>query len=549
MHACSGCSGLWPTRQLKSSRESSAWQDVSRRSSRVGHWRWRFPPSRQRRAHSRARSRTPAARCCPASRSKCRAPCSSRAARPTSPTADGTYRITDLRPGTYTITFSLPGFKTARLEAVELRADFTGTLNANLEVGALEESITVTGASPVVDVSSNAKVEVLTARGARPGADRAQHPGLRAAGERRHAERPRRRRLARHAADLHVHARPHLGEQHRHGRRPDGERPRWRRRRAAVLQPGDGPGDELPDQRRRRRRLAGRRAHGHRRPGTAATSSTDRSSRPRPTGSWLANNLDDDLQARGLARRRAASTGSTTSTSASAARSSATSCGSSPRRAPVVGGRADCQHLLHARTACPTQPAIGQCRSGAVSCEQGIDDQSIESALLRLTWQMSPKHKFSVYYDEINKYRGHGMNAGDDPLTASQIWTSPRYNSAAAKYTGTLSNSCWSRPATRSTTRSTSSPTRTASTRRRSRPSGTPDASRRDAEPTRRSTSGLANWGGRYPDRFTCWARSRTSPARTTSRPASSTTGAPTSTRARPTPTCSRSTWQRRADT
>ena len=61
--------------------------------------------------------------------------------------------------------------------------------------------------------------------------------------------------------------------------------------------------------------------------------------------------------------------------------------------------------------------------------------------MLRLTWQMSSNHKFSIYYDEINKYRGHGMNAGDDPLTASQVWTSPRYNSAAAKYTGTLSSS------------------------------------------------------------------------------------------------------------
>ena len=86
--------------------------------------------------------------------------------------SDGQYRITDLRPGVYTVTFTLPGFKQTRQEKVELRADFAGTLNATLEVGALEEAITVTGASPTVDVSSNAKVEVMTARDPRAGADR-----------------------------------------------------------------------------------------------------------------------------------------------------------------------------------------------------------------------------------------------------------------------------------------------------------------------------------------------------------------------------------------
>ena len=77
--------------------------------------------------------------------------------------ANGQYRIVDLRPGTYVITFTLPGFKTVRQTGVELRVDFVGTVNATLEVGALEEAITVTGATPTVDVSSNAKVEVMTA--------------------------------------------------------------------------------------------------------------------------------------------------------------------------------------------------------------------------------------------------------------------------------------------------------------------------------------------------------------------------------------------------
>ena len=81
----------------------------------------------------------------------------------------------------------------------------------------------------------------------------------------------------------------------------------------------------------------------------------------------------------------------------------------------------------------PAGATNADCQAGRVACEQGIDDQNINSATLRLTWQISPRNKFSIYYEELDKFRGHGMNAGDDPLTASQIWTSPRYNDAAVK--------------------------------------------------------------------------------------------------------------------
>ena len=65
----------------------------------------------------------------------------------------GLYRITDLRPGPYTVTFTLPGFSTFRREGIELTTSFTATVNAELRVGGLEETITVTGESPVVDLS------------------------------------------------------------------------------------------------------------------------------------------------------------------------------------------------------------------------------------------------------------------------------------------------------------------------------------------------------------------------------------------------------------
>ena len=55
----------------------------------------------------------------------------------------GQYKIVDLRPGIYTVTFSLIGFQTIKRQAVELPADFTATINAEMKVGALEESVTV----------------------------------------------------------------------------------------------------------------------------------------------------------------------------------------------------------------------------------------------------------------------------------------------------------------------------------------------------------------------------------------------------------------------
>src|SRR4051812_35202175 len=70
----------------------------------------------------------------------------------------GQYRIVDLRPGTYSVTFSLPGFSTVKREGIELTGTFVATVNGELKVGALEETITVTGETPIVDVQS-AKVQ------------------------------------------------------------------------------------------------------------------------------------------------------------------------------------------------------------------------------------------------------------------------------------------------------------------------------------------------------------------------------------------------------
>ena len=74
----------------------------------------------------------------------------------------GQYKIIDLRPGTYTVTFTLTGFGSVRREGLEINTGVTAPANAELKVGALEETVLVTGASPVVDVQNVRGQNVLT---------------------------------------------------------------------------------------------------------------------------------------------------------------------------------------------------------------------------------------------------------------------------------------------------------------------------------------------------------------------------------------------------
>src|SRR5688572_10590649 len=80
----------------------------------------------------------------------------------------GLFRIVNLPPGTYTVTFALQGFNQVKREGVELSGSFTAQIDADLSIGGLTETLTVTGASPIVDVQSirrqtTISSEVLTA--------------------------------------------------------------------------------------------------------------------------------------------------------------------------------------------------------------------------------------------------------------------------------------------------------------------------------------------------------------------------------------------------
>ena len=74
----------------------------------------------------------------------------------------GQYRIENLRPGTYSVTFTLGGFSGVKRDGVELQGSFSATINADLRVGEISETVTVTGESPIVDVQNTTQQRVLS---------------------------------------------------------------------------------------------------------------------------------------------------------------------------------------------------------------------------------------------------------------------------------------------------------------------------------------------------------------------------------------------------
>src|SRR5690349_18286900 len=76
--------------------------------------------------------------------------------------ANGQYRVEDLRPGTYAVAFKLSGFSTVQRPGIELTGSFAAKVDAELKVGALEETITVTGETPIVDVVNARKQATIS---------------------------------------------------------------------------------------------------------------------------------------------------------------------------------------------------------------------------------------------------------------------------------------------------------------------------------------------------------------------------------------------------
>ncbi len=201
----------------------------------------------------------------------------------------GRFSIVNLRPGAYTVTFTLNGFRTVRREGIELTSDFTATVNAELGVGGVEEVITGRGHRAGRRRPECRRAARLHARHARRAADRS-HAGSDPQHHPRHLARLLRHELPRHQR---------FGD---HGRRHARLEPDWRRaepdHRADQQQHVSGV--QLLDEHRQRGSRAVQASASTWCRGTAATSCAARSSAPTRTTDWQSSNIDDNLRSQGL---------------------------------------------------------------------------------------------------------------------------------------------------------------------------------------------------------------------------------------------------------
>jgi hypothetical protein len=351
--------------------------------------------------------------------------------------AEGNYKIVDLRPGTYVITFSLEGFSTFKREGLELPSNFTATVHAEMRVGALEEALTVTGASPVVDVQSNVKSQVLSrdVLDAVPSAKTIQSLGQLVVGVQLSSPDVGGSR-AMQQTYFAVHGVGAAGSVVTvdglitAGIMGDGAVMGYHNEamiQEAVYQTAGGTAETIT--------------------GGITMNLVPKDGGNRYVGGlkyakspsdWQGNNLTPGLQALGITAVDKISDFYEFNIE---------------EGGPLVKDKlwffGAFRNAHYDKPIANTYfvPATGsfpaafkQCQTGVVSCDQGISDEKMKNPVVRLTWQISPKNKFAVFTDRALRLRGHAMGSLTDPATASVVWHTPTFQTGSAKWTSTVSS-------------------------------------------------------------------------------------------------------------
>jgi len=325
----------------------------------------------------------------------------------------GTYRISDLRPGVYSVVFTMPGFNTFRRDDLRLNAEFTASIDATLAVGALEETVTVTGASPVVDVTTAAHTSVLdreaidvipTGRSIQGMAQLVVgiNLSLPDTGGARAMQQTYMNTHGMAAANVTVLVDGMMVN----GLQADG---------AVQSYFNDAMNQEVSYQ------TAGIGAETSaggvrlnmipREGGNRFSGDFKMAMRP---GEWQSSNLTQRHIDRGL------------------------QAGNATDRIIdytfALGGPIKKDKLWFFTSARYFSVNNFIANTFFDDGSQGVDDQFIRSLMGRLTWQVSPRNKFTAYFDEVDKYRGHDMQSNYDPETAAYRWFSPAYHTTAVKW-------------------------------------------------------------------------------------------------------------------
>ena len=347
--------------------------------------------------------------------------------------ADGGYRLVDLRPGTYSLTFSLEGFSTVKRDAIQLSSDFTMTINTELKVGALEETLTVTGAAPTVDVQSTTKSQVLNreALDAIPTGRTIQGMGQLITGVSLNqpdiggSKAMQQTYMSAHGAGA-SQVTVQVDGLMVNGLDVDGAVQNYFNSSMSqeMVYTTAGAGADVSGGGVRLNMIP--RDGGNLISGSLFTGFQNES--------FQGDNVTDDLIKRGV--RTADGIGKLWNTEGSLG---------GPIKKDKVWIFGSARNFILDTLPANTFNSIPGTGSNSVAptadtSSKGVDPQSIRSVQARMTFQLSQKNKLAIYNDRLLKNRGSAMTAGFDPATAGIIWNSPIYTTGSIKFTSTVTS-------------------------------------------------------------------------------------------------------------
>ena len=352
--------------------------------------------------------------------------------------AQGNYKIVDLRPGAYSMTFSLEGFSTVKREALELPSNFTATVNTELKVGALQEALTVTGASPVVDVQSNVKTQVLSrdVLDSVPSAKTIQSLGQLVVGVTLSSPDVGGSR-AMQQTYFAVHGVGASGSMVTvdglvtNGTMGDGAVMAYHNEamiQEAVYQTAGGTAETI---------TGGVNMNlvpkdgGNRFMGAMKYAKSPKQ--------WQGDNLTPELRAKGIsAVDKIDNFYEFNVEEGGPILKDRLWFFGAFRRAHYDKPIANTFYVP--ANAASTPAGFAQCLASPGACEQGISDEKMDNPVARFTWQMTPRNKFAAYMDRAMRLRGHAMGSLTDPATGSVVWHTPTFATGSAKWTSTVSS-------------------------------------------------------------------------------------------------------------